>query len=162
MKRAGGSDLRAFLGAFSPEIAQIALRLRTVVLDQAKGASEFIDDADGGVAMAYALTENPADAFCRLAIHGDRVDLEFGLGSELPDPERRLKGKGKGIRRLSMASLDDRARAVRRPLPARRHPGGRTVEGPDGEALGAAAGRAGRVRGAGRTEEGRRMRQAPK
>ena len=107
MKRAGGADLRAFLGAFSPEIAQIALRLRTVVLDQAKGASEFIDDADGGAAMAYALTENPADAFCRLAIHGDRVDLEFGLGSDLPDPERRLKGKGSGIRRLSMASLDD-------------------------------------------------------
>ena len=107
MKRAGGADLRAFLGAFSPEIAQIALRLRTAVLDQAKGASEFIDDADGGAAMAYALTENPADAFCRLAIHGDRVDLEFGLGSDLPDPERRLKGKGSGIRRLSMASLDD-------------------------------------------------------
>ena len=107
MKRAGGADLRAFLGAFSPEIAQIALRLRTVVLDQAKGASEFIDDADGGAAMAYALTENPADAFCRLAIHGDRVDLEFGLGSDLPDPERRLKGQGSGIRRLSMASLDD-------------------------------------------------------
>ena len=57
--------------------------------------------------MAYALTENPADAFCRLAIHGDRVDLEFGLGSEFPDPERRLKGKGRGTRRLSMASLDD-------------------------------------------------------
>ena len=107
MKRAAGSDLRAFLGAFSPEIAQIALRLRAIVLDQAKGASEFIDDADGGVAMAYALTENPADAFCRLAIHGDRVDLEFSLGSQLPDPERRLKGKGKGARRLSMASLDD-------------------------------------------------------
>jgi len=107
VKRAGGADLRAFLGAFSPEIAQIALRLRTVVLDQAKGASEFIDDADGGAAMAYALTENPVDAFCRLAIHGDRVDLEFGLGSELADPERRLKGKGKGTRRLSMTSLED-------------------------------------------------------
>jgi hypothetical protein len=107
LKRAAGSDLRAFLGAFSPEIAQIALRLRTIVLDQAKGASEFIDDADGDVAMAYALTESPADAFCRLAIHGDRVDLEFGLGSQLPDPERRLAGKGKGIRRLRMASLDD-------------------------------------------------------
>ena len=134
MKRAGGSDLRAFLGAFSPEIAQIALRLRTVVLDQAKGASEFIDDADGGVAMAYALTENPADAFCRLAIHGDRVDLEFGLGSELPTAERRLKGKGQRNPAPEHGEPRRPARAVRRPLPARRHPGGRTVEGPDGEA----------------------------
>ena len=107
MIRADGSQLRAFLGAFSPEIAQIALRLRAIVLDQAKGASEFIADAGGDVAMAYALTENAADAFCRLAIHGDRVDLEFVLGSQLPDPERRLKGKGTGSRRVSMASLDD-------------------------------------------------------
>lgn len=107
MKRAAGADLRAFLGAFSPEIAQIALRLRALVLDEAKGASEFIDDVDGGVAMAYALTEDPADAFCRLAIHGDRVDLEFGRGSDLPDPEKRLSGKGKGVRRLTMASLED-------------------------------------------------------
>jgi hypothetical protein len=107
VKRAAGSELHAFLGAFSPEIAQIALRLRTIVLGEAKGASEFSDDADGDVAMAYALTENPADAFCRLAVHGDRVDLEFGLGSQLPDPERRLAGKGKRIRHLRMASLDD-------------------------------------------------------
>jgi hypothetical protein len=107
VKRAAGADLRAFLGAFSPGVAQIALRLRALVLDQAKGASEFIDEADGGVAMAYALTENPADAFCRLAIHEDGVDLEFGLGSELPDPERRLEGKGKGARRLRMTSLED-------------------------------------------------------
>jgi hypothetical protein len=107
VKRAAGSDLRAFLGAFSPEIARIALRLRASVIDEAKGASEFIDDADGDLAMAYALGENPKDAFCRIAIHGDWVDLEFAQGSELPDPERRLKGKGKGVRHLRMASLED-------------------------------------------------------
>ena len=127
------------------------------MLDQAKGASEFIDDADGGVAMAYALTDNPADAFCRVAVHGDRVDLEFGLGSELPDPERRLKGKGAGIRRLSMASLDDLRRpSVGRFLRAAIQAGEQSKD-QTGQAVGAAAGGAGRLRGAGRTEEGRRM-----
>ena len=131
MKRAAGSELRAFLGAFSPEIAQIALRLRTIVLGEAKGASEFIDDADGDVAMAYALTENPADAFCRIAVHGDRVDLEFGLGSQLPDPGRRLAERGKGVRRLHMASLDDLrepfvGRFLRAAMKAAPQPEGRT------------------------------------
>ena len=111
MKRASGSELRAFLGAFSPEIARIALRLRRLVLEDAPGASEFIDDADGVVAMAYGLTEQPADAFCQIAVRAGWVELGFPRGSELPPARELVRGKGRWSRHLRMTELDD----LRRP-----------------------------------------------
>ena len=115
MKRAGGSELRAFLGAFSPEIAQIAPRLRSLVLEEAPGSNEFIYDASNAVAMSYGLTERPSDAFCHIAVYSGWVNLGFHRGSRLPDPDGLLEGTGRWIRHLRMASLDD----LRRPFVGR-------------------------------------------
>ncbi len=115
MKRAAGSELRAFLGAFSPEIAQIALRLRSLVLEEAPVSNEFIDDADNAPAMSYGLTDRPGDAFCHIAVYSGWVHLGFHRGSQLPDPEGLLEGTERGIRHLRMASLDD----LRRPFVGR-------------------------------------------
>ena len=115
MKRASGSELRAFLGAFSPEIARIALRLRRLVLDDAPGASEFIDDADGVVAMAYGLTEQPADAFCQIAVRAGWVEL--GFRARLGAAARQGARPGQGT--LEPAPAHDGAG---RPAAARRRP----------------------------------------
>ena len=107
MIRVEGRQLRAFLGAFSPEIARIALRLRTIVLEEAPGASEFIDDSDGVVAMSYGLTDQPADAFCQIAVHADRVELGFHRGAQLPPAEGLVEGEGRWSRHVAMTDLDD-------------------------------------------------------
>ncbi len=107
MKRADGSELRRFLGAFSPEIARISLRLRTLVLAEAPVSNEFVGGAGDSVEMSYGFTDRPGDAFCRIAVHGGWVNLEFQHGSEMPDPGHRLEGTGRSTRRLRMTSLED-------------------------------------------------------
>lgn len=107
MRRAEGSELRTFLGAFSPEIARVALRVRAFVLEEAPMANEFIDAGDDVVAMSYALTDRAADAFCNVEVFVDRVQLGFQRGRELADAEKRLKGFGRAMRHLKIESLDD-------------------------------------------------------
>lgn len=107
MKRAAGSELRAFLGAFSPEIARIALRTRSFVLEQAPVSNEFVYDAYNAVAMGYGFTDRPGDAFCHVAVYSGWVNLGFNDGSAIPDPERLLEGEGRRIRHIRIESLDD-------------------------------------------------------
>lgn len=77
MQRATKTELRKFLGAFSPEIAKVALRARAFVLDEAPMAHELVEDIRDKVVFGYAFTERPGDAFCRIAVRADNVDLEF-------------------------------------------------------------------------------------
>ncbi len=112
MKRAEGSELRSFLGAFGPEIALISLRLRSLVLEEAPASTEFVGDAEDAMEMSYGFTDRRADAFCRIAVHSGWVNLDFPHGSRLPDPGGWLEGTGTGMRHLRMTSLDD----LRRPF----------------------------------------------
>ena len=77
MQRATKVELRKFLGAFSPEIARVALRVRAFVLEEAPLAHELVEDDRDTVVFRYAFTERPGDAFCRIAIHPESVDLGF-------------------------------------------------------------------------------------
>ena len=107
MRRAARADLEKFLGAFSPEIAKVALRVRAFVLEQAPLAQELVEDADDVVAMRYSFTERPGDAFCHIVVNAESVDLGFDDGARLPDPQRLLKGSGRRDRYLRIAGLDD-------------------------------------------------------
>lgn len=106
-RRAPRSELEKFLGAFSPEIAKIALRVRAFVLEQAPLAHELVEDTDDVVVMAYAFTERPGDAFCRIVVNAESVDLGFDDGARLPDPQKLLDGSGRRARHLRLQSLDD-------------------------------------------------------
>ena len=110
-RRAPRGDLEKFLGAFSPEIAKVALRVRAFVLEQAPLAHELIRDADADaadvVAMGYSFTERPGDAFCHIVVNAESVDLGFDDGARLADPRRLLKGSGRRARFLRIAELDD-------------------------------------------------------
>lgn len=106
-RRAPRADLEKFLGAFSPEIAKVALRVRAFVLEQAPLAHELVEDAADVVAMGYSFTERPGDAFCHIAVNAESVDLGFDDGARLPDPQRLLQGSGRRARHLRIESLDD-------------------------------------------------------
>jgi hypothetical protein len=107
MRRAPRADLEKFLGAFSPEIAKVALRVRAFVLEQAPLAHELVENADDIVTMGYSFTERPGEAFCHIAVHAESVDLGLDDGARLPDPERLLEGSGRRARHIRIARLDD-------------------------------------------------------
>lgn len=106
-RRPPAAELKKFLGAFSPEIAKIALRVRAFVLGQAPLAHELVYDAYNAVALGYSFTERPADAFCHLAVYARWVNLGFNRGSLMPDPDRLLEGSGRWVRHIRIESLDD-------------------------------------------------------
>ena len=77
MQRASKAELRRFLGAYSPEIARVALRARAFVLEEAPLAQELVSDVRDVVVFAYAFSERPADAFCRITVSAESVELAF-------------------------------------------------------------------------------------
>jgi hypothetical protein len=106
-RRPPGAELKRFLGAFSPEMAKIALRVRAFVLGEAPLAHELVYDASNAVAMGYSFTERPSDSFCHIAVCARWVNLGFNHGTQIPDPGHVLEGSGRRVRHLRIESLDD-------------------------------------------------------
>jgi hypothetical protein len=54
-----------------------------------------------------SVSDRLADAYCMLPIYTKHVNLGFNRGTLLPDPERLLKGTGKWIRHVPIATPAD-------------------------------------------------------
>src|SRR5437762_10331456 len=99
-----------FLAAYEPRIAEIALAVRKLVLEEAPGAMELIYDAYNAVATGYSFTGRPSDAFIHIAVYARWVNLGFNRGSELADPQGALQGSGRSIRHIRISEPADLAR----------------------------------------------------
>ena len=99
-----------FLSAYGPAIVDLAIRVRALVLEEAPGSVELIYDAYNAVASGYSFTGRPSDAFIHIAAYANWVNLGFNRGSQLADPDRRLKGSGAWVRHIRIASPADLAR----------------------------------------------------
>jgi hypothetical protein len=100
-------DLIRFLAAYPAEVADLFLKTRETVLTAAPTANEIIIDAFSAVAAAYTWTERHQDAFCHIAAYSSYVNLGFNRGTELPDPERLLKGTGNFARHITIRVVED-------------------------------------------------------
>jgi len=127
-----------FLSAYGPAISDLAIRVRSVVLEEAPESVELIYDAYNAVASGYSFTGRPGDAFIHIAAYAHWVNLGFNRGSKLEDPERLLQGSGNWVRHIRISSEADLARpavrafirqaAARAPRPeGARPPGGSVV-----------------------------------
>jgi len=101
------SEYLEFLRPYGPQIAAVALAVRKLVMSEAPGSVELIYDAYSAVATGYSFTGRPSDACIHIAVYAKWVNLGFNRGSQLPDPEGRLKGSGNWIRHIRIASLED-------------------------------------------------------
>ena len=97
----------AFLAPYAPEIRELALSTRALVLSECPGASEFLYDAYNAVASGYGFTTRPSECFIHIAVYARWVNLGFHRGSQLPDPHRVLQGKGAWVRHIRIASRAD-------------------------------------------------------
>ena len=118
MRRPPPPQLLGFLTAYDPTIADMALALREIILDEAPDASESIYQVYT-VAIWFGFSGKMKDMFCYIATNAKHINLGFPRGASLPDPNRVLEGDGKTMRHIKFASERDLGRAfVRRYIQA--------------------------------------------
>lgn len=106
MERPPEPQLVGFLGAYDPHIADLALALREIILDEAPDASESIYQVYT-VAIWFGFSGKMKEMFCYIATSSNHVNLGFPRGAALPDPNRVMEGEGKTMRHIKFASLAD-------------------------------------------------------
>jgi hypothetical protein len=114
MRRPPDPQLLGFLEAYDRPIADLALGLREIILEEVPDVSESIYQVYT-VAIWFGFSGKMKDMFCYIATNARHINLGFPRGSTLPDPNRVLEGDGKAMRHIKFASQRDLERSfVRR------------------------------------------------
>jgi hypothetical protein len=106
MHRPPDPQLLGFLEAYDPHIADLALALREVILEEAPDASESVYQVYT-VAIWFGFSGKMKDMFCYIATNAAHVNLGFPRGAALPDLNRVLEGDGKTMRHIKFRSRHD-------------------------------------------------------
>lgn len=94
-----------YLGASSPEVADVARTLRLTVLEALPGAIEWFDQGNG--LLAIGTTRTMHDLLFAIIPHRAHVNLQLADGVDLPNPDGRIEGTGKRVRHVNVRSIDD-------------------------------------------------------
>ena len=114
MRRPPDPQLLRFLEAYDRPIADLALALREIILEEVPDASESVYQVYT-VAIWFGFSGKMKDMFCYITTNARHINLGFPRGSTLPDPNRVLEGDGKVMRHIKFASERDLERSfVRR------------------------------------------------
>lgn len=87
-------------------VVKIALAARKAVLKTAGKCSELIYETYC-ISNAFTFTGKQGQGFIHIATYAGHVNLGFDRGTELDDPEGKLKGTGKLIRHVRLNSVAD-------------------------------------------------------
>ncbi len=121
--------LLGFLEAYDRSIADLALALREIILEEAPDASESVYQVYT-VAIWFGVSGKMKDMFCYITTHAGHVNLGFPRGAALPDPSRVLLGEGKTMRHIKFASEPELERPfVRRYIQAAMEQAGANAPG---------------------------------
>ena len=114
MRRPPDPQLLGFLEAYDRTIADLALALREIILEEVPDASESVYQVYT-VAIWFGFSGKMKDMFCYITTNARHINLGFPRGSTLPDPNSVLEGDGKVMRHIKFASERDLERSfVRR------------------------------------------------
>jgi hypothetical protein len=97
-------ELEDFLSGFAPEVRNLALGVRELVLEMEPEAIEQIDVSAHMLAYGYAKTYT--HLICVCILYNDYVNLGLPRGVDMPDPEGLLEGTGKRARHVKIYDLD--------------------------------------------------------
>ena len=103
-------SLKAFLKPYDPEVRNLALKLRELVLEEMAPCYENIYDAYSAVAIGYSPSDRSGDGIFHIAVYSKHVNLGFNDGATLEDPKGILQGEGKHIRHITIKNSEDIAR----------------------------------------------------
>ena len=119
MTRPPERRLLSDLAGYDPQVSNLTLALREVILEEAPEAIESIVKGYA-VAIGFSFTGKPMkDGFCHIVAYSSHVNLGFNRGASLPDPKGVLIGKGKSIRHITIRNESELERPyIRRYLQA--------------------------------------------
>ena len=99
--------LKKFLKPYHPEIRDLALKLRGLVLEEMAPCYENIYDAYSAVAIGYGTSDRLKDGIFHIAVYSRHVNLGFNDGATLDDPNGILQGDGNRIRHISVKTAKE-------------------------------------------------------
>lgn len=108
------TTLQEFLSPFPPDVQKLALLARALIVEVFPGAVEQVDVPSRLVAYGTGLRMQ--DLVCTLIVSKSGVTLGLVRGSQLPDPEGLMGGKGKVHRSVKLRSQADLAQPALRAL----------------------------------------------
>jgi len=101
------ADLIKFLRPYDPQVQELALKLRALVLEEIAPCYENIYDAYSAVAIGYGTSDKLRDGIFHIAVYSKHVNLGFNEGVTLDDPKGILQGNGNQIRHITIKSVED-------------------------------------------------------
>jgi len=100
--KTGDPAVDTFLKGYSPQVREIAVRAREVILSVLPDATEKV--YPGWKVIQYATGANMKSVFAAISPQRERVNLGLAGGIHLPDPDGLLEGDGKAIRHIKLTS----------------------------------------------------------
>ncbi len=93
-------QVAAFIGKYSPEVAQVAREARGKIRKLLPGAIELVYDNYNALALAFGPSERPSELVLSIALYPRWVSLFFTRGAALTDPHGLLQGSGSKMRHI--------------------------------------------------------------
>jgi len=97
-------QIEEFLAQYDEQVFKLAVELRKIVLKNLEGITEQLDIP--AKMIAYCYGQKYSDLVCVILPSKKGLKLGFNKGSELPDPNKMLEGKGKVSRYVEIKSAD--------------------------------------------------------
>lgn len=98
-------QLEDFLAGFPAPVQELALELRTQVLQMAPDAIEQIDLP--AHLLGYGYAETYRHLICVIILQKEYVNFGFPRGVDLEDPEALLEGSGQRARHVKIYNVED-------------------------------------------------------
>jgi hypothetical protein len=108
------AGLNRLLESYPPEIRELVLGTRGLILDCIPGADETVDAKDR--VIGYGFGAGYAGVICTIILSKTGAKLGLVRGAELPDPKRLLEGSGRVHRYVQIRSVADLEKPGLRPL----------------------------------------------
>ncbi len=94
-----------FLSRFSPEVINLAARIRAIILETIPDVLEIVDPPSG--IAAYGFGRKYSHLVCAIAPYKSSLNLIFSVGTQLEDPHKLLSGSGKKARHVKITNEGD-------------------------------------------------------
>jgi hypothetical protein len=101
------SQLDGFLDKYTPAVATLARACLEKMRTRLPGAVQLVYDNYNALAIGFGPSERASEAIFSIALYPRWVTLFFLQGVGLPDPKQLLKGSGKVVRHIVLASAAD-------------------------------------------------------